>query len=151
MAQHASEPPEHSAVFERSPARSAAALAPPPMVVASACRTTREVVAWAVATELGLRCYVAASAREALARLGLDPEGIPLMGSANATPMPGAMLLETDLLLEPVAGPALCRALHALEVRTLILRGGAPRDLVAAERAAASVLDRLRGQLARSA
>ena len=87
MAQHASEPPEHSAVFERSPARSAAALAPPPMVVASACRTTRAVVAWAVATELGLRCYVAASAREALARLGLDPEGIPLMGSANATPM----------------------------------------------------------------
>jgi hypothetical protein len=150
MAQRGSVPPEHSAVFERPSALPPPAT--PPVVVASACRTTREVIAWSVASELGVRCYAAGSAADALARLGLDAEGTPLTERfGEAPPRPGTVLLDTDLLLEPGAGPALCRALHELDLDTVILRGSAPRDLVAAERTAATVVAGLRAAAARCA
>lgn len=152
MARRDSDPPEHSAVFERAPARLDPRREPPPVVVASSCRTTREVVAWALATEARVRCFVARSAAEALARLGLDPEGAPLTERFGEAPArPGTVLLDADLLLEPGAGPALCRALHDLDLETVILRGGAPRDLVAAERTAASVVAGLRRAAGRCA
>jgi hypothetical protein len=115
--------------------------------VASSCRTTREVVAWAVATELGLRCYVARSAREALGALGLDDEGGPLTERfGEPRERPGAVALDAELLLEAATGPTLCRALHELAVATVVLRGGSPRDVMAAERAAALLLPTLAGR-----
>ena len=152
MAHRASEPPEHSAVFESPLARSVEARVAPPIVVASGCRTTREVLAWAIATELGTRCYVAASAADALARLGLDAEGAPLTERhGEVLARPGTMLLEVELLLEAGAGPTLCRALHDLDVDTVILRGTPHRDVVGAERVASTVLEVLRAARARCA
>jgi hypothetical protein len=145
-----SDVPEHSAVFERPPARSLGDTAERTVVVASACRTTREVVAWAVATELGLRCLVTSSSRETLIRLARRADGEPDPGQPGGIiELPRAVLLEPSLLLEPTAGPALCRVLHDLAMPTFILRVGTSRDLCAAERAAAGVLDSLEAAMER--
>lgn len=145
------DPPEYSAVFVRSYVPSEDIVRSPSIIVASACRTTREVVAWSTTATLGVRCFLASSACEALSMLGRDSRGRLGTTTSGQLDLPGAILLETALLLESTAGPALCRVLHDLELPTFILRIGPARDLPAAERAADSVLPALRDSMARCA